>query len=148
MFKKILLPLDGSTMSEQALTIAVDHAKLFNAKLVLFRVITPLSKSFRTGMATVSAIEKAEEQLRRMALDYLEKIATSLREDNLQVSVVTQIGVPYKEIIAYSEKNSIDLIVMCTRGESGFTRWLLGSNTDHVIRGTSVPVLAVPAIEQ
>jgi nucleotide-binding universal stress UspA family protein len=37
--------------------------------------------------------------------------------------------------------------VMCTRGESGFTRWMLGSNTDYVIRGTNVPVLAVPAID-
>ena len=147
MFKRILLPLDGSTISEQALPIAVSHAKSFNSTLVLFRVISPLSKSFRTGMATVTAIERAEEQLRRLAQDYLESIATNLREDNLEVSVDTLIGVPYKEIITYSEKNSIDLIIMCTRGESGFTRWLLGSNTDNVIRGTRVPVLAVPAIE-
>ena len=148
MYKRILLPLDGSAMSEQALPIAVNHVKCFKSELVLFRVISPLTKSYRTGMATVSAIERAEEQLRVMTNDYLEKIATSLREDGLEVSVVTRIGVPYKEIIGFSEQNDIDLIVMCTRGESGFTRWLLGSNTDRVIRGTRVPVFVVPAVEQ
>jgi nucleotide-binding universal stress UspA family protein len=148
MYKRILLPLDGSTMSEQALPVAVNHANCFQSELVLFRVITPLTKSYRTGMATISAIERAEEQLRVMANDYLEKIANSLREDDLEVSVVTRIGVPYKQIIGFSEQNDIDLIVMCTRGESGFTRWLLGSNTDHVIRGTRVPVFVVPAVDQ
>jgi nucleotide-binding universal stress UspA family protein len=148
MFKRILLPLDGSAMSEQALPIAVNHVKCFKSELFLFRVINPLTKSYRTGMATISAIERTEEQLREMANDYLEKIATGLREDGLEVSVVTRIGVPYKEIIGYSEQNSIDLVVMCTRGESGFTRWLLGSNTDHVIRGTRIPVFVVPAVDQ
>jgi nucleotide-binding universal stress UspA family protein len=148
MFKRILLPLDGSAMSEQALPIAVNHVKCFKSELVLFRVINPLTKSYRTGMATISAIERTEEQLREMANDYLEKIATGLREDGLEVSVATRIGVPYKEIIGFSEQSDIDLIVMCTRGESGFTRWLLGSNTDHVIRGTRVPVFVVPAVDQ
>jgi len=148
MFKRILLPLDGSAMSEQALPIAVNHVKCFNSELFLFRVINPITKSYRTGMATISAIERTEEQLREMANDYLEKIATGLREDGLEVSVVTRIGVPYKEIIGYSEQNSIDLVVMCTRGESGFTRWLLGSNTDHVIRGTRIPVFVVPAVDK
>jgi nucleotide-binding universal stress UspA family protein len=147
MFKRILLPLDGSAMSEQALPIAVNHVKCFKSELFLFRVINPLTKSYRTGMATISAIERTEEQLREMANDYLEKIATGLREDGLEVSVVTRIGVPYKEIIGYSEQNSIDLVVMCTRGESGFTRWLLGSNTDHVIRGTRIPVFVVPVVD-
>ena len=64
----------------------------------------------------------------------------------MEVRIATQIGIPYKEITSFSDQNNIDLIVMSTRGESGFTRWMLGSNTDHVIRGTNVPVLVVPAI--
>lgn len=97
-------------------------------------------------MATLSAIEKTEEQLRVIAEEYLEGIAKKVREDNVEVRIITRIGIPYKEIISASDQNKIDLIVMCTRGESGFTRWMLGSNTDYVIRGTKVPVLAVPAI--
>jgi len=147
MYKRILLTLDGSETAEQALSVAANHAKCFQAELYLFRAVNPLAKSFRTGMAPVSAIESAEEQLRLMAGDYLEKIATKLREDGIEVKVATRIGVPYKEIISFSEKNNIDLIVMCTRGESGFTRWLLGSITDHVIKGSRTPVFVVPAIK-
>ena len=147
MYRRILLALDGSAIAEQALPVAVTHAKTFQSELYLIRVIGPIIKSYRTGMATMSAIEKAEEQLRVMAEDYLEGIAKELREDNTAVNIATRIGIPYKEIINFSDQNKIDLIVMCTRGESGFTRWMLGSNTDYVIRGTTVPVLAVPASE-
>ena len=147
MYRRILLALDGSAIAEQALPVAVTHAKTFQSELYLIRVIGPIIKSYRTGMATMSAIEKAEEQLRVMAEDYLEGIAKELREDNTAVNIATRIGIPYKEIIRFSDQNKIDLIVMCTRGESGFTRWMLGSNTDYVIRGTTVPVLAVPASE-
>ena len=80
-------------------------------------------------MASISAIEKAEEQLRVIAEDYLEGIANKLKEDNVEVNIATRIGIPYKEIIRFSDQNNFDLIVMCTRGESGFTRWMLGSNT-------------------
>lgn len=147
MYRRILLSLDGSAMAEQALPVAVDHAKKFQSVLYLIRVINPLKKSYTTGMATLSAIEKAEEQLRIIAEEYLDGIANKLQEDNVEVNIATRIGVPYKEIISYSDQNNIDLIVMCTRGESGFTRWMLGSNTDYVIRGAKVPVLAVPAME-
>jgi nucleotide-binding universal stress UspA family protein len=147
MFKRILVTLDGSAMAEQALPFAVNHAKNFQSVLYLIRVVSPLTKSYRTGMASISAIEKTEEQLRVIAQDYLDGIANKLREDNIEVNIGTRIGIPYKEIISFSDQNKIDLIVMCTRGESGFTRWMLGSNTDYVIRGSKVPVLAVPALE-
>ena len=145
MYKNILVPLDGSAISEQALPIAIKHATKFQSNLHLLRVINPLTKSYRTGMATLSAIERTQEQLRDMAVEYLERIASNLRENGLEPTISSRIGNTYKEIINYSNENAIDLIVMSTRGESGFTRWMLGSNTDHVIRGTRVPVLVVPA---
>jgi hypothetical protein len=59
---------------------------------------------------SASANERLQEQLARVPRDYPGKIATSLREDDLQVSVNTQIGVPCKGIVPYSVKNSLDLI--------------------------------------
>ena len=147
MFRRILVTLDGSAIAEQALPVAANHAKNFHSNLYLLRVINPLIKSYRTGMAAVSAIERAEEQQRVMAEDYLEGIATNLRAEGMEVKIATRIGTTYKEIISFSDQNNIDLIIMCTRGESGFTRWMLGSNTDYVIRGTHVPVFVVPAID-
>jgi len=147
MAKQILLTLDGSEMSEQALPVAIEYAKIFESELYLLRVINPLAKSYRTGLATVSAIQNAEEQLRVLAIDYLENVANKVREVGIPVKIFSLIGIPYKEIIQFSEQEGIDLIIMCTRGESGITRWLLGSNTDYVIRGSRIPVIVVPAVE-
>ncbi len=147
MDKRILVTLDGSEMSEQALPVAIEQAKILESELYLLRVINPLAKSYRTGLVTVSAIENAEEQLRVLANDYLENIANKVRESGIPVKVFSLIGVPYKEIIRFSEQEQVDFIIMCTRGESGISRWLLGSITDHVIRGSRIPVVVVPATD-
>jgi nucleotide-binding universal stress UspA family protein len=147
MYKRILLTLDGSEMSEQALPVAVELAKRFQSELFLLRVIYPLAKSYRSGLSSVSAIQKAEEQLRILAYDYLEKFTDELKKEDINTTIDSVIGVPYKEIILYTERQAIDLIVMCTRGESGISRWLLGSTTDHVIRGSRIPLIVIPAKE-
>lgn len=146
MHKRILLTLDGSEISEQAIPKAVELARCFNAQLYLIRVISPLAKSFRVGMAPVSAVMSAEEQLMSLADKYLERILDNLAGEGLEIQAATRLGIPYKEIINFAAENRVDLIIMSTRGESGFTRWLLGSNTDHVIRGTTIPVYIVPAV--
>lgn len=145
MHKRILLTLDGSEISEQAIPRAVELVRCFDAKLFILRVITPLAKSFRVGMAPVSAVMSAEEQLMSLADKYLEQVIENLKKEGIDVQAASRLGIPYKEIINFASENRIDLIIMSTRGESGFTRWLLGSNTDHVIRGSTIPVYAVPA---
>jgi nucleotide-binding universal stress UspA family protein len=80
MFKRILVTLDGSPLSEQALEKAVQIAETSQAELTLLRVVTPLLKSYRAGMATVSAIETTEKQLVEMAQTYLDDIAAGIRE--------------------------------------------------------------------
>jgi len=147
MYKRILLTLDGSETSQQAMPVAVELAKRFGSELYLFRVIFPLAKSYRSGLASVSAIQKAEEQLRMLAYDYLDTFKEDIKKDGINTIVDSVIGVPYKEIIQYTERQAIDLIVMCTRGESGISLWLLGSTTDHVIRGSRIPVIVIPAKE-
>jgi len=57
--------------------------------------------------------------------------------------MVTIEGRPHWQIIQYAEINQMDLIVMCTRGQSGLSRWLMGSVSDRVVRGANVPVLMV-----
>ena len=144
MFKRILVTLDGSPLSEQALEKAVQIAETSQAELTLLRVVTPLLKSYRAGMATVSAIETTEKQLVEMAQTYLDDIAAGIREKEFSVHTVTELGTPYRKIVNYVEEHDIDLVVMSTRGETGLTRWLLGSVTDHVVRGVSIPVLVIP----
>jgi nucleotide-binding universal stress UspA family protein len=140
MYKRILVPLDGSKLAEQALPHAAIQAGQFGAEIILLMVLGPLSE---TSMAGRRAVRHAEEASARLAQDYLEGAAAGLREQGLPVQTETVEGKPYLEIIRFAEEKGIDLIVMSTRGHSGLSRWLLGSVTDRVVRGATVPLLLV-----
>lgn len=141
-YKRILLPLDGSALAERALPHAIAQAQRFDAELVLLKVIEPLP---RRGGLSQGAFERAEKELKTWALEYLEGIAASLKEQGISVRVATVIDDPHKAIVWFAESNQIDLIVMSTRGHSGLSRWLIGSVADRVVRGAKTPVLLVRA---
>ena len=146
MFKRILIALDGSTMAEKALSTALVLAEQFGSELFLFRVVIPLPISYRAGAASAAAIELAEREAVLEAADYLDGLAAGIKEKGFGVRVATRLGNPSKDIIEFAEQNQIDMLVMCTRGQTGLARWLLGSVTDHVVRSSPVPVVVVPAL--
>jgi nucleotide-binding universal stress UspA family protein len=146
MFKRILIALDGSTMAEKALSTALVLAEQFESELFLFRVVMPLPISYRAGAASAAAIELAERDAVLEAADYLDDLAAGIQEKGFGVRVATRLGNPSKAIVEFAEQNQIDMLVMCTRGQTGLTRWLLGSVTDHVVRSSPVPVVVVPAL--
>jgi nucleotide-binding universal stress UspA family protein len=142
MYQRILVPLDGSSLAEQALPHALAQARQFGAELVLLKVLGPLPESIR-GSRT--SIQMAKEQSADLALEYLKQVAAELREQapEVEIEVATVEGKPYVEIVGYAAEQEVDLIVMSTRGHSGFSRWLLGAVTDRVVRGATVPLLLV-----
>ncbi|MEE8306754.1 MAG: universal stress protein [Gammaproteobacteria bacterium] len=142
MYKRILLPLDGSPLAEQALPHAIAIAERFQSELVLLRVLIPLPRPPTTAEA---ALQRAEEATAVFAREYLERVAAGVQERGITVQMVTIEGRPHLQIIQYAETNQVDLIVMCTRGQSGLSRWLMGSVSDRVVRGADVPVLLVRA---
>ena len=148
MIERILVTLDGSRLAEQALEVAIDQAERYGSELYLLRVVSPMAKSYRAGAGSVAAIETVERQLVQLARDYMDGIAARVRERGLDVRVAVRVGNPNKEILKSAEDNAIDLVVMTTRGETGFSRWLLGSVTDHIVRAAKVPVLVVPVRAQ
>lgn len=142
MYNRILVPLDGSKLAEQALPHAAVHAARFGAEIVLLKVLEPLPEP---SMAGRGAVRSAETATARIAQDYLESMAVGLREQGLATQTATSEGKPYREIVRIAEESGIDLIVMTTRGHSGLSRWLLGSVADRVVRGATVPILLVQA---
>jgi nucleotide-binding universal stress UspA family protein len=145
MYKRILLPLDGSALAEQALIHAVAQAKHFQAELILLKVLEPLAKNVNIS---IDAARRAEEESHGMASDYLESVAAGSRKGGVSVRVITADGKPHEQIVSCAEAEQVDLIVICTRGHSGLTRWLMGSVADRVVRGASVPVLLVSARQE
>ena len=142
MYKRILLPLDGSPLAEQALPHAIAIAERFQSELVLLRVLIPLP---RPPTTTEAALQRAEKAMAAFAREYLERVAAGVQERGIMVQTITIEGRPHLQIIQYAETNQVDLVVMCTRGQSGLSRWMMGSVSDRVVRGASVPVLLVRA---
>ncbi len=140
MYKRILLPLDGSPLAEQALPHAIAMAEHFHSELVILRVLIPLPSTVTT---TEAALQRAAEEAAIFAREYLDRIAAGVQEHGITVQMVTLGGRPHYQIIQYAETNQVDMIVMSTRGQSGLSRWLMGSVSDRVVRGANVPVLMV-----
>jgi nucleotide-binding universal stress UspA family protein len=145
MYRRILTTLDGSALAEQALPTALALAKQCGSELFLLRVVIPMPKSYRAGAASTAAIEAAERDAVQEAGGYLDGIAAAIREKGLNVQAASRFGNPSKAIIEFVQQNQIELLVMCTRGQTGPARWLLGSVTDHVVRASPIPVVVVPA---
>ncbi len=142
MYKRILIPLDGSPLAEQALPHAIAMAECFQSELVLLRVLIPLPSAVTT---TEAALQRAAEEAAIFAREYLDRVAAGVQERGITVQMGTIGGRPHYQIIQYAETNQVDLIVMSTRGQSGLSRWLMGSVSDRVVRGAKVPVLMVRA---
>jgi nucleotide-binding universal stress UspA family protein len=144
MYKRILLALDGSELAEQVLPHAVAQSSRFGAELVLLQVVEPFP---RAGILWQEDVNRAEKQAMEEARDYLEAIAISIQERGLVVRPTVLQGQPDLSIVQFAETNNVDLLVICTRGHSGLSRWLMGSVANRVVRGATVPVLlATPEI--
>jgi nucleotide-binding universal stress UspA family protein len=145
MYKRIVVPLDGSPLAEQSVTHAVAQAERFDAEIVLLKVLQPLPEATYSSPAAVKTAEKMSAQLAR---DYLERVANGIRHQDITVDVALLEGRPYGEIVRYAAEPDVDMIVISTRGHSGWSRWLLGSVADRVVRGATVPVLLVQCQEE
>ena len=115
MYKRILLPLDGSSLAEQALSHAVAQAERFQAELILMRVFEVLAEP--PGVWS-PAVRQAEKSVKALAVRYLERVAAEVRERGILAQVHTVEGRPHVEIVEYAGAHEVDLIVMCTRGQS------------------------------
>jgi nucleotide-binding universal stress UspA family protein len=144
MFKKILVPLDGSELSESALTNVIDLTMDCHAlEVILMRIREPLDPNVIGTLDAKVAVE-LDQAYRDEAAGYLDKVVETLNKKGIKAKTEILSGNPAEEIIKYSQKNGIDLIVMSTRGRSGISRLVFGSVAEKVIRNSTVPVLIKP----
>jgi len=154
MYNKILVPLDGSKLSECSLDHVVEVASGCHVSEV---ILLTANKQYRldiieSGDSTriKDQFQKREEDI-KLATEAAEKYLGDVSEDLKKRRVNAQSVVILAEenqsvaeaIMNYAESNNIDLIVMSTHGRSGITRWAFGSVADRVVRHSTVPVLIV-----
>ena len=143
MYKKLLVPLDGSEVSESIMPQVIAVAKPSKASVVLFQAHERVERPVREVMGEDIA-KKLETVTREDARTYLEKIGGDLAKHGIKTTIIIAEGRPAESIVEYATKNAIDLIVMATHGRSGITRWAFGSVADKVLRQSPVPVLLAP----
>ena len=148
LFSKILVPIDGSEPSFHAAHIASNIANKFNLEIIVLYVVVSPSKSEYanlTGLVTPKQIDMIIENANEQARDWFNRIEDMIKEKNPNIKVSTKIiltGIAvYGEVIQYAEQESIDLIVIGTRGRSGFKKLLLGSTASGVVKYSNCPVL-------
>ncbi len=140
--KHILVPIDFSDPSKNALAFAIDFAGIFKADLTLLYVVEPViyPADFSFGQVTVPSMEveltsNGEKKLRELATPAIEKGIT------VQTEVKT--GKAFVEIVKYAREKDMDLIIIATHGHSAFENVLFGSTAEKVVRKAPCAVLTL-----
>jgi len=134
MFKKILVPLDGSKLAELALPYAAQLAATLGSEITLLTVIGS-SDEHDTNRVYLEGVAK---EINQDAKKHLKK-----DEGAVKVETAIVVGDPAEKIVDYAATGKISLIIMGSHGRSGIGRWALGSVAEKVIRAGSTPVLLV-----
>ena len=120
--REILVATDFSDEAEAAVRLAVEYARRFGARLHVLHVFS-----------------HGEVEVTRLLAD-----TAALAAPDVAVTMSSIAGDPAEEILHYAQRHPVDLIVVGTHGRSGFSRVLLGSVAERVVRGATTPVLTVP----
>lgn len=142
MLDQILVPTDGSDVAGAAAATAVDLAAAVGAELHVLHVIDAEAIGFVEPSDL--DVEEIRSSLRREGERWTDAVAELAREAGVAVETEVRVGIPDEVIRQVAVETGADLVAMGTHGRSGVGRLLLGSVTERVLRGSSVPVLAVP----
>lgn len=144
MFKRILVPLDGSDRAERAIPLAARIAREARGTVILARV-TELPNNFLAEGKYPSQVYSDDliEEGEALVANYLDNVSKLPELADLKTETHIEYGDATQSILAAVESLDIDLIVMCSHGRSGFKRWALGSVARKIIPHSSVPVLVL-----
>ena len=145
MFKKILVPLDGSEIAAKILPKVIELAKTFKAKVTLLHVCYS-GVGAMVGQATPGVMKSAEAHEQKFCQTFLAKTGQDLKNQGLDADWVCQDGVPAREIIALAQGKGYDLIALGTHG-AGEVAWYMGGVADKVASHATVPVLLFRTLE-
>jgi nucleotide-binding universal stress UspA family protein len=146
MYSHILVPLDGSELAECSLRHAKAIAKgCKGAKLTILRVIEPMPERVASNLikAGEGMLQKTEQEGRMMAKDYIAKVENGLKAEGFSAQGMVRDGMASDEIMDYTRKNNVDLIVMSTHGRSGISLFFFGSVAEKVSRHSAIPALLI-----
>jgi nucleotide-binding universal stress UspA family protein len=144
MYKKILVPTDGSALSEQAVASAIEFARLCHAQIVALSIAEPYPLVPAAEGAMVIDAGFEVNTLEESARQNVAKVAQAVRGAGLEcVPLTASSMVPADDIIRIANEHGCDLIFMASHGRRGLSRLLAGSVTQHVLAYSSIPVMVL-----
>jgi nucleotide-binding universal stress UspA family protein len=146
MYKRVLVPLDGSLVAEGIIPFIMEIAGPLDLQVVLLRVLVPVPPMAVEGTRQVVIEDFAKH--RAEAAEYLAAMASELRAKGVRVTNDVRRGEPVAEILAGAREAEADLIAMTTHGRSGLGRLLFGSVAEAVLRQAEVPVFLMRASDK
>lgn len=146
MFKKILIPTDGSPLSDKAVDAAIEFAQKMGSELLVLSVAEPYVYMGLMEGAGVFPTDPAmyDDKVKEMAQKHLDKVEATTRNKGISCKTVVSVGLsPYEEIIRVAEEQKCDAIFMASHGRKGLNKLFIGSETQKVLAHTSLPVLVL-----
>ncbi len=138
MYKRALVPLDGSMVAAAIVPFILEIAGPLDMEVALLRVVVPPPPMVVEGSSYVVAEDV--EKLRANAEAYLASVAAELRDQGVRVAIQVRFGEAVPEILAGAREVEADLIAMTTHGRGGLGRLLFGSVAEAVLRQAEIPV--------
>jgi nucleotide-binding universal stress UspA family protein len=149
MYKKIMLPLDGSKLAECVFPHLETVIKgCESPEVIVVQAVEPLSVPYGREVSQFTSLEQVktfETHQKAEAEKYLKEIVARLRKTGVNAKADVIYGKAGEALSDYATKNDVDLVIIATHGRSGISRWVWGSVADRLVRSVCVPVLMVRA---
>lgn len=146
MYKRIMVPLDGSELAECVLPHIEELCRGDQERIVhLVRVAEPFQPYVGDYVINSTEVERIDRENRASAGRYLEEVTKKLKCDKLMIQKKVLEGRVAEELADYARDQDIDLIIIATHGRSGVSRWVRGSVADRILHFSYVPILMIRA---
>jgi nucleotide-binding universal stress UspA family protein len=146
MYRRILVATDGSALSKKAVRSSIELAAAIGAELVALYVVPRYPTAYFEGGITIpeADIARTEKQWADRGQTVVDSVRDAAQAAGVKVkAVLTRSDLVAESIMAAARKHKCDLVVMASHGRKGIKRILLGSETQHVLTHSSVPVLVL-----
>ncbi len=141
MYKKILIPLDGSKRAEKILPHVEELAVRYQAAVILLQIIDPAVDISRASLLVPLSDQLAPRH--EVAKTYLDGVKAGLEKKKIEVRTVVETGIPLEMICQTAEQEKVDLIALASHGRTGAARLFYGSVASGVLNRVDRPLLLI-----